>query len=146
MTHSFIEFITHSYMWYYCSGALGCLPGRRSIHMPSASPNAVSKYIHRRSHVCSKCVRQGKFFNTLNQFYLFRLICVFCVFLCSTPASQSPLVLFGYSALPPLRGGSASRVSPQSCQSHSTHVSHESDETLSSSVSETLELNVSSDS
>jgi len=36
----------------------------------------------------------------------------------STPASHSPLVLFGHSALPPPRGGSASRVSPQSCQSH----------------------------
>ena len=32
-----------------------------------------------------------------------------CVFLFSTPASLSPLVLFGHSALPPPRGGSASR-------------------------------------
>ena len=31
---------------------------------------------------------------------------------------HSPLVLLGHSALPPPRGGSASRVSPQSCQSH----------------------------
>ena len=51
-------------------------------------------------------------------FHLFKSICVFCVFLFSTPASHSPLVLFGHSALPPPRGGSASRVSPQSCQSH----------------------------
>jgi len=31
---------------------------------------------------------------------------------------HSPLVLLGHSALPPPRNGSASRVSPQSCQSH----------------------------
>ena len=43
---------------------------------------------------------------------------MFCVFLFSTPASHSPLFLFGHSALPPPRGGSASRVSPQSCQSN----------------------------
>ena len=40
---------------------------------------------------------------------------MFCVFWFSTPASHSPLVLFGHSALPPPRGGSASRVSPRSC-------------------------------
>jgi len=44
--------------------------------------------------------------------------CVFCVFLFSTPASHSLLELLGHSALPPPRGGSASRVSPQFCQSH----------------------------
>ena len=52
------------------------------------------------------------------ELHFFKLICVFCVFLFSTPAFHSPLVLFGHSALPPPRGGSASRVSPQSCQSH----------------------------
>jgi len=46
--------------------------------------------------------------------YIQILLCV----LISTPPSCSPLVLFGHSALPPPRGGSASRVSPQSCQSH----------------------------
>ena len=43
---------------------------------------------------------------------------MFCVFLFSTPASHSPLVLLGHCALPPPHGGSASRISPQSCQSH----------------------------
>ena len=38
-------------------------------------------------------------------------VCVLCVFVLL-------LSFFGHSALPPPRGGSASRVSPQSCQSH----------------------------
>jgi len=48
--------------------------------------------------VCSTGLKQ-----TLGSlsFHLFRLICVFCVILFSTPASHSPLVQFGHSALPP---------------------------------------------
>ena len=65
--------------------------------------------------VCSTGLRQTQGSPSL---HLFKSICVFCVFLFSTPASHSPLVLYGHSALPPPRGGSASRVSTQSCQSH----------------------------
>ena len=66
--------------------------------------------------VCSTGLRQTQ---GSPSFPLFRLICAFCVFLFSTPASHPPLLSFlGHSALPPPRGGSASRVSPQSCQSH----------------------------
>ena len=43
---------------------------------------------------------------------------MFCVFLFSTPASHSPLVLFGTSCTSSPAQWSASRVSPQSCQSH----------------------------
>ena len=48
----------------------------------------------------------------------FRLICVLSVFLSPTLSSRSPLVLFGRLALPLPRGGSTSRVSPQSLESH----------------------------
>ena len=51
-------------------------------------------------------------------FYLFKSICVFCVFLFSTPASHSPLVLFGHSALPPPRN-----LMPHATP-HQTHVWH----------------------
>ena len=45
-------------------------------------------------------------------------LCVMCVFVLYSPVSLSSCPFFGHPALPPLRGGSASRVSPQSCQSH----------------------------
>jgi len=53
---------------------------------------------------------------------VFRLICVPCDFMISSFVSSlsfcSSLVLFGRLALPPPRGVSVSRVSPQSCQAH----------------------------
>jgi len=48
---------------------------------------------------------------------------VMCVFVLYSPVSLSSCPFFGHPALPPPRGGSASRVSPQSCQSHeSCHI------------------------
>ena len=44
-------------------------------------------------------------------------LCVPCVFVLYSPVSLSSCPFFGHSALPPPRSGSASRVSPQSCQS-----------------------------
>jgi len=49
---------------------------------------------------------------------LFRSICVLSVFLSPTLSSRSSLVLYGRLALPPPRGGSTSRASPQSLESH----------------------------
>jgi len=54
-------------------------------------------------------------FTKLRFFRLIFLLSVFCV---SYVTSRSPLVLCGRLALPSPRGGSASRVIPQSCQSH----------------------------
>jgi len=45
-------------------------------------------------------------------------LCVKCVFVLYSPVSLSSCPFFGHPALPPPRGGSASRVSSQSCQSH----------------------------
>ena len=45
-------------------------------------------------------------------------LCVACVFVIYSRVSLSSCPFFGHSALPPPHGGSASRVSPQSCQSH----------------------------
>ena len=42
--------------------------------------------------------------------------CVLCVFALYSRVSLSSVLFFGHSALPPARGGSASRVSPQSRQ------------------------------
>jgi len=45
-------------------------------------------------------------------------LCVMCVFVLYSPVSLSSCPFFGHPALPPQRGGSASRVSILSCQSH----------------------------
>ena len=45
-------------------------------------------------------------------------LCVMCVFVLCSPVSLSSCPFFGHPALPPPRSGSASRVSPQSCQLH----------------------------
>ena len=45
-------------------------------------------------------------------------LCVVCVFVLYSPVSLSSCPFFGHPALPPPRGWSTSRVSPQSCQSH----------------------------
>ena len=45
-------------------------------------------------------------------------LCVMCVFALYSPVSLSSCPFFGHPALPPPRDGRASRVSPQSCQSH----------------------------
>ena len=45
-------------------------------------------------------------------------LCVMGVFVLYSPVTLSSCPFFGHPALTPPRGGSASRVSPQSCQSH----------------------------
>jgi len=45
-------------------------------------------------------------------------LCVMCVVVLHSRVSLSSCPFFGHPALPPPRGGSASRVSPQCCQSH----------------------------
>jgi len=42
-------------------------------------------------------------------------LCVVCVFVLYSPVSLSSCPFFGHPALPPARGGSASRVSPECC-------------------------------
>ena len=56
--------------------------------------------------VCSTGLRQTQ---GSPSFHLFKSICVFCVFLFSTPASHSPLVLLGGSHVTPMN---------ESCHTH----------------------------
>ena len=111
--HIWVAFCTHSTNIIICTLFTKCIPFTHrmipgSKYGYSNANTSILTYIYIQRTFCWWVLQHCTGFARLvwgrprinPSFHLFKSICMFCVFLLSTPACHSPLVLFSHSALP----------------------------------------------